>query len=473
MATGIEVDWILIQVNTIRKLIAVIAVGLIAAALVYVAKKQMNQPPEVRAKRAIENARSSHEEARSQPMPSAWIGELEQAESQLAQAQEAYTDENWAAAIDEAESARYRFEALLGANNSAAVGVGQFISIGGRVSVQRAGKSEWDSVATQMPVFNGDFVKSGKDGTAEIMFSDGTMYRISPNSLLEIHHKGKRFGDDSGTVTMKVGKVNVFTSGSKSTVETDTARTEITSDSQVELGVSEDRTEITAYRGSAKIRDQKGRFVQIAAREQISTSGDEGFTEKVRIPDPPAPIEPPHNRSFELAKHPVIHLTWKVRTETDRIHLQVSRSKHFLTDRIDVDEDSLRKNSARLETIAPGTYFWRVAGVSSEDIRSEWSEVRRFRIFSRDRQILMKDHTPPDLVVKQAQQLGHMFIVEGTTEVGAVVSINGERVEVRGDGHFRKAIEMRQNGRAKIVVIAVDPSGNKTERSETVNVEVY
>ena len=105
--------------------------------------------------------------------------------------------------------------------------------------------------------------------------------------------------------------------------------------------------------------------------------------------------------------------------------------------------------------------------------RSEWSDVRRFRIFSRVRQTLLKDHTPPDLIVKPAQQLGHMFIVEGTTEGGAVVTINGEWVEVKGDGYFRKAIEMRQNGWAEIVVIAVDPSGNKTERSETVNVEVY
>ncbi len=472
MARGIEVDWFLIQVNTIRKLIAVFAIGLIAAGLVYVAKRQMNQPPEVRAKRAIERARSSHEEARAQPMPDAWIGELEQAENQLAQAQEAYTDEDWVAAIDEAESARYRFEALLGATDKV-VGVGQFISVGGKVSVQRAGRSEWDSVETQMPVFNGDFVKSGRDGTAEIMFSDGTMYRISPDSLLEIHHKGQQSGDDSGTVTMKVGKVNVFTSGSKSTVETDSARTEITSDSQIELGVSENRTEITAFKGSAEVKNPKGQTVRVGPREQVATTDGEGFTAKVRIPDPPVPIEPAHNSAFELSKNPVIQLSWKVRSETSRIHLQVSRSKHFLGDRIDIDDDSLRKDSARLEAIAPGTYFWRVAGVGSEGVQSEWSAVRRFRIFSHERQALLKDHTPPELVVNPAQQLGHMFIVEGTTEGGAVVTINGETVEVRSDGHFRKAIEMRQNGRAEIVVVAVDPSGNKTERIETVNVEVY
>ncbi len=66
-----------------------------------------------------------------------------------------------------------------------------------------------------------------------------------------------------------------------------------------------------------------------------------------------------------------------------------------------------------------------------------------------------------------------MFIIEGATEIGATVTINGERVELDADGHFRKTVEIFDEGWNDIVIVATDPSGNRTERTERVFVEVY
>ena len=66
-----------------------------------------------------------------------------------------------------------------------------------------------------------------------------------------------------------------------------------------------------------------------------------------------------------------------------------------------------------------------------------------------------------------------MVIVEGRTEVGAAVMVNGESAEMDGDGGFRKALELSQDGWNEIVVTAVDASGNRSERRERVFVEVY
>ena len=86
---------------------------------------------------------------------------------------------------------------------------------------------------------------------------------------------------------------------------------------------------------------------------------------------------------------------------------------------------------------------------------------------------LLEDTTPPELIVNQPQQLGHMFIFEGATEISATVTINGEKVELDADGRFRKTVEIFDEGWIDIVIVAVDPSGNRTERTERVFVEVY
>ena len=66
-----------------------------------------------------------------------------------------------------------------------------------------------------------------------------------------------------------------------------------------------------------------------------------------------------------------------------------------------------------------------------------------------------------------------MFIVEGSTEVGAIITINGERVELGVAGKFRKTVEMFKEGWNDIVIVATDPSGNHSEHRERVFVEVF
>jgi hypothetical protein len=67
--------------------------------------------------------------------------------------------------------------------------------------------------------------------------------------------------------------------------------------------------------------------------------------------------------------------------------------------------------------------------------------------------------------------MGHLFIVRGRTEPGASVTINDEVVAVDGEGLFSKTVELATVGWNTLVIAAVDPSGNRTERRERVYVE--
>jgi hypothetical protein len=277
------------------------------------------------------------------------------------------------------------------------------------------------------------------------------------------------------TVKMGAGRINVYTSGSPSTVTTDTAETEIDRDSRVAVDVAaEDRkTTVAAFQGSARVRSNRGQEVVIGEREAIAATASGAMTEKQAIPAAPFPVEPRNNAGFDIGENPMIELAWRGRPRGGTVHLQVSRSKSFGSEQLDVDAPNLAKDSARLRLVAAGTYFWRVAALGQGTAPSEWSTVRRFRVFSTISERLLEDKTPPELAVSQPQQLGHMFIFEGVTEPSATVTINGEKVELDADGRFRKTVEIFDEGWIDIVIVAVDPSGNRTERTERVFVEVY
>ena len=68
--------------------------------------------------------------------------------------------------------------------------------------------------------------------------------------------------------------------------------------------------------------------------------------------------------------------------------------------------------------------------------------------------------------------MGNLILIQGSTEPGATVAINGEPVEVGGDGTFRKTIQLNREGVNTIVVRAADPAGNAAEVSKQVFVEV-
>jgi len=468
-----EFDWVVVRVDFARRIVAIGLVALIAVGLLFLGHRLLNQPPRVVARKAIERAEQVRERCRNEAVPAAWKNELVQADAQLKEAREAYVAEQWEAARKEADLARQRYELLLGEGDRTLAGVGQIVSLEGDVAVQRAGRSEWQPAHERQPLFNGDFVRTGNNGLAEILFSNGTLYRLDPNSLLEVSRPHRTAS--SASVSMVVGEIDVSTADQPAHVSTEAARAVIGRESRVRVGVrADDKTAvIAAFEGGARVRSASGPGVHLGPREVVEASPGQGLSGKQRIPDPPVLLEPPVNAAFELGKDRVITLRWRLPEGAVASHLQVSRSRLFLPSTLDVDSQGRKKSSARLRPMHRGIYFWRVAAVNREGMESEWSEPWRFRVVGASTPAGLMDVVPPKLELKPLQQLGHLFIIEGTTEPGAEVEVNGEMLDVEGDGHFRKTIEVIEPGWNTLVIVARDPAGNETTRQERVFVEVY
>ena len=468
-----ELDWVVVSVAGLKRWGLVIFLLVLAGGGVGTVVYFLHEPVESRAQRALRRTAAAQEEVRRAGFSESLAGEFDQASRLLDEARSDWDRKDFPACIARAEDSLQRFQLLGGLANREFVGSGQFIALHGKVEVQRANQTKWEKAREKQPLYNGDFVKTGYDAFAEVLFSDSTVYKVGPDSLLEVHReaRGGR-SPSSGEVKMKSGQVNVFTASNSSSVVTDAARADIEHDSRVGVEVADDSaTVVAAYAGKARVTGATGEQVELGTRQAVSAAPGGKLGQQRAVPDAPALEKPAANFLVNLDVSDRVELVWRVVAGCSGYELQVSRSRLFSSSSL---EFTVRRstNSAVVKILRPGTYYWRAAALGTERVRSEWSSPRAFKVFTGPRVQALADTTPPKLEVKPPTQMGNFFIVEGTTVPGATVTVNGESVEVAGDGTFKKAVALNREGLNTIVIRATDPAGNTSEDRKTVYVEV-
>lgn len=467
----LELDWVVVSVASIRRWGLVALFIVLTLAMAGGAFLILHEPIEKKAQRAVRRATALEEEVRRDGVSPNLQEELDQASRLLGEARADFERQDWAASLARAEEAIHRFELLAGLIGRDFVGSGQIIEIEGRVEIQRANQTRWERAREKHALYNGDFVKTGPASSAEIIFSDGTVYRIGADALMEVHREARRGAQPaSGEVKVKVGQVNVFTATNPSTVLTDAARAEVDRESRVGVEVAEDSSAVVAaYAGRAAVTGAEGGRVELSARQAVSASGSGRLGQRRAVPDPPLAEEPLPNALVNLDVTDRVKLSWRPVPGSIGYELQVSRSRTFASS-LELTR-RLTTTYAVLKVHRPGTYYWRVATLGNERLRSEWGSPRSFKAFAGTRISELSDVTPPKLTVQHPTQMGNFFLLQGSTEPGCTVTINGESVEVKGDGSFKKAVAVAQEGWNTIVIRAVDPAGNVTEHRESVLVE--
>ncbi|MGE5237151.1 MAG: FecR domain-containing protein [Acidobacteriota bacterium] len=450
-------------------LLVVLAAGLLGTAYYF-----LHEPMDRRASRLLRRATAAQEEVHRAGVSESLQGEFDQASRLLEQAQADWDRKDYPACAARAEDSLRRFELLSGLMNRDFTGSGQIIALQGKVEIQRANQTQWEKAREKQALYNGDFVKTGANSSCEVLFSDQTVYRIGPDSLLEVHREARPGREAArGEVKVKVGQVNVYTALNPSSVVTDAARADVDRDSRVGVEVADDSsTTVAAYSGRARVTGSSGNQVDLGSLQAVSAAPAGTLGQRFAVPGRPVLELPPANSLVNLDSTDRVSLRWRAVPGSLAYDLQVSRSRLFNQDSLEFPTSRRESNTATLKILRPGTYFWRVATVGANRVRSEWSDPRPFKAFTGSRVQIVGDTTPPRLEVAKPTQMGSMVIVQGVTEPGATVTINGEAVEVAGDGTFRKALQLNKEGLNTIVIRATDPAGNVAEDKKQVFVEV-
>jgi hypothetical protein len=80
----------------------------------------------------------------------------------------------------------------------------------------------------------------------------------------------------------------------------------------------------------------------------------------------------------------------------------------------------------------------------------------------------VKGGPPPALRIEALDLRTNILQVKGRTEPGATVTVNGQRVEVAGDGAFNEFITLEKPGRQTVVIRATSINGGVREERPTV-----
>jgi hypothetical protein len=443
--------------------------GLVAAAAggFFLYRQWEKRALEREAAALIEEVAALVEQARA-AAPTVDLGE---ALADQSAARERFDQGEFRTSVQHGRRARNLLAAIVDPGARANAGEAQFIAVQGGVEFRRGEQGEWETARGRDVLYVGDYVKTASGGSAEIVFLDGTLYTVRPNTLFLVTRT--RSGVGAGTeqaIAMEYGWVDLNTAQRGGRVTTPSAEAHVARDSEAQ--VSFDRASATArfsaFRGEMAVTSKGGVTKKVAALEEIRQKGDL-LSDPRALPGAPEIVAPAphHETSLDAARRLV--LAWNPVGTAARYALQVSRNRLFVDNLIDVD--ARRKTEATLELRGEGSFQWRVAAISKDGLQGPWSEPRTFRVAGAVRPGEAGDQSPPALELDQIQVYGNLFMVAGRTEPGAEVRVNGEAVEVAQNGTFTKTLVVDREGWSVLHFEAADRSGNVARLRQRVFVE--
>jgi hypothetical protein len=397
--------------------------------------------------------------------------DLREAETSQTTAKEFFEQKEFRSSVQQGRRARALLIAIVDPSTGATSGEAQFIAVQGGVEFRRGEQGEWEAARGRDLLYSGDYVKTSAGGSAEIVFLDGTLYTVRPNTLFLVTRARNAVGSGSEqAIAMEYGWVDLNTAQRGGRVTTPSAEARVARDT--EAAVSVDRASATArfsaFRGELEVTSKGGVTKKIAALEEVRQKGDL-LSDPRALPPAPDVLAPAAHLETSLDAQRRLVLSWQPVPAASRYALQVSRNRLFVDNLIDVD--SRRKTDATLELRGEGTFQWRVAAVSKEGLQGPWSEPRGFRVAGSVRPGEVGDKTPPPIELDQVQVYGNLFMVAGRTEPGAEIRVNGENVEVAQNGTFTKTLVVDREGWSVLDFEAADRSGNVARLRQRVFVE--
>ncbi|HVR41051.1 MAG TPA: FecR domain-containing protein [Thermoanaerobaculia bacterium] len=462
-----DIDWYLISIDRLKQIGLVVLILLLAGAGYWFWHKQQGNPRST-AEDAIVDAKQSLNALAASKEFNQHQSEFKRAQTKWDEANSLFAGAKYAEAQAAAvESHTISRTALSGGDRE---NDAQFLTVEGDVQYQKGSSGGFRDADIRTPLFNGDWVKTGERASAELMFSNGSLYTIGPNALLEIYVElNPATGKKMNSVQVTVGPVEVATTEDSSTVKTPGTQVIIESESSTQVGVDRTAgTSVVTTKGTASIAPESGGAKVVVAsgtRVRATPQGEIGELKKLAMP--PALLAPLDNQVFQLTPDLRVDFGWENIANASYV-LQVSRSRLFTTLEIN---SRRQKTSAAAKVTSEGAFYWRVATIGADGEIGPYSSFRRFRIAG-GAKAASDDHTPPRLTLKPAFHLGGAFFnIGGSTEPGATVFINNEEADVKSDGSFEKLVTFNKVGRNAVVIKAIDPAGNQTVQSQTVIIQ--
>ncbi|MGZ8853248.1 MAG: FecR domain-containing protein, partial [Thermoanaerobaculia bacterium] len=359
---GADTDWYLISIDRLKQVGLVVLILLLAGAGYWFWVKEKGNP-RGNAESAIADARQALNSLAGSKDFNLHRTEFDRAQRKLDEANTLFGTAKYAEAQGAAvESQTLSRGALSGERENDA----QFLTVEGDVRFQKGGSGDFKTAEPRTPLFNGDWVKTGDRASAELIFSNGSLYTIGQNALLEIYAQiNPGSTKKSNEVKMTVGSVEVATTDDSSTVRTPGTRVVIDSESTTQVGVDQRQsTAVVATKGSASVTSTAGgEAVKLSSGEKVSATPGGEVSNVKKVIMPPAILSPSDNQVFQMTPDLRMQFAWDTQPTATTYVLQVSRSRLFSTLEIN---SRRQRTTASAKVTSEGAFYWRVASVGAD-----------------------------------------------------------------------------------------------------------
>lgn len=350
----------------------------------------------------------------------------------------------------------------------------RFSNLDGTVRVKKAASSQWIRADYNTGLEKGDFVQTGTDGVARIIFGDGTNYTLKPDALIVVEESREDPVTRATKVAVQVtsGAVDLATGhfetpGSTSQVSFADAVATLNEESRAVVRNDPEKNvhEMTVDTGQARVT-RGSESIQLGQYEQVSFAAQQPGLLLTKVIAPPALLTP-QNMELKMARDPKateLDFSWTPVPQAVAYHLQVSPSS--LLSNFVVDKKISGRTSLTVSGLDEGTYYWMVSAIDAKGVESQPSQANRLQLVQ---QIAGSEAY---LVVGPPIQHGHVVEIQGKTEPGSTVIINNEQVfSISPDGTFRSFTAAMPTGSNQIAITAQDRKGNTKTIRLTVVIE--
>ena len=351
----------------------------------------------------------------------------------------------------------------------------RFNSFEGKVEVRQAGTLEWKNADRGMRLTKSDLVRTGSGGSAEIRFTDGTLFHVRPDSLITIDESSENPASRARQValTIQSGEANFQTPlrgvpGSETRISTPTVRATAGDDVAGNIAVADTGdTGIKVYRGVVGAETRTGQVVQLASNEGLRVDAGGNAGPKILLPGVPVLLAPPHQAEIayvDPARSTTL-LAWKAVPGAVAYHVMLDYNASFTRPVVD-RKDWRTGSSMELRGLDVGTYYWRVAAVDRVGVEGSFSDFARFAVTKP--QAGAAQIPPPPLAIETLEARGNILQVKGRTEPGASLTVNGQRIDVSGNGTFNEYITLEVGAKPVVVIRATGINGGVHEQKRPV-----
>ncbi|HXH28091.1 MAG TPA: FecR domain-containing protein, partial [Candidatus Polarisedimenticolia bacterium] len=312
-------DWATISYRSIMRGVVYLVLVLACGGALYFLKAARRETPAELALQEIGRAERMHGEAQAAAgTDAARARVVDSAGKLLASAHLSYDRQDFIEARAAAQQSQAFSQRILEGSSDESF-TAKIYKYEGDVKIKRSRQFVWDNVSSSTALRVGDQVKTASNGSAQIIYFDGTITTIKPGSLLEIR---ELFEDPSTKVRKVREKLNfggvsasmpgANVAGSYHEVATDSATARAVTKAQfdVDFDAGTRRTSTEVHSGEAEV-EAAGKTMTLQPLERVEVSAAREVSRQRLLPAP-ALSEPTDQRVFtvEGGAPPVVALGW-------------------------------------------------------------------------------------------------------------------------------------------------------------------